>query len=29
MSEEIALFPLSNVVLFPRVRVPLHIFEPR
>src|SRR5215510_4101658 len=29
MSEEIALFPLSSVVLFPRVRTPLHIFEPR
>ncbi len=29
MREEIALFPLSNVVLFPRVRTPLHIFEPR
>ncbi len=29
MGEEIALFPLSNVVLFPRVRAPLHIFEPR
>jgi len=29
MSDEIALFPLSNVVLFPRVRAPLHIFEPR
>jgi len=29
MSEEIALFPLSNVVLFPRVRTPLHVFEPR
>jgi Lon protease-like protein len=29
MSEEIALFPLSNVVLFPRMRAPLHIFEPR
>jgi Lon protease-like protein len=29
MSEELALFPLSNVVLFPRVRSPLHIFEPR
>jgi len=29
MSEEIALFPLSAVVLFPRVRTPLHIFEPR
>jgi len=25
----IALFPLSNVVLFPRVKTPLHIFEPR
>jgi Lon protease-like protein len=23
------IFPLSNVVLFPRVRTPLHIFEPR
>jgi Lon protease-like protein len=23
------LFPLSNVVLFPRVQTPLHIFEPR
>lgn len=23
------LFPLPNVVLFPRTRVPLHIFEPR
>lgn len=23
------LFPLSNVVLFPGVRVPLHVFEPR
>ena len=29
MSEEIALFPLSRVILFPRVRIPLHIFEPR
>ena len=29
MGEEIPLFPLSNVVLFPRVRTPLHIFEPR
>lgn len=28
-SDEIALFPLSNVVLFPRVHCPLHIFEPR
>ena len=23
------LFPLSNVVLFPNVFLPLHIFEPR
>ena len=29
MSEPVALFPLSNVVLFPRVRTPLHVFEPR
>src|SRR3990172_1005369 len=29
MSEEIALFPLSSIVLFPRVRTPLHVFEPR
>jgi Lon protease-like protein len=27
--EIIPLFPLSNVVLFPRVHCPLHIFEPR
>ena len=27
--ERLALFPLSNVVLFPRVKTPLHIFEPR
>ena len=26
---ELPLFPLSQVVLFPRVRAPLHIFEPR
>jgi len=26
---EIPLFPLANVVLFPRARVPLHVFEPR
>jgi len=25
----IPLFPLSNVVLFPRVKTPLHVFEPR
>ena len=29
MSEELALFPLSSVVLFPRVRTPLHVFETR
>ena len=28
-NESLALFPLSNVVLFPGVRTPLHIFEPR
>ena len=28
-TEIISLFPLSNVVLFPRVHCPLHIFEPR
>lgn len=28
-AERIALFPLSNVVLFPQVKTPLHIFEPR
>ena len=28
-SEVLALFPLSNVVLFPQVRCPLHLFEPR
>ncbi len=27
--RKIPLFPLSNVVLFPEARVPLHIFEPR
>ena len=27
--EEIPLFPLPNVVLFPHSTVPLHIFEPR
>ncbi len=27
--ERLALFPLANVVLFPRVKTPLHIFEPR
>ena len=28
-SELIPIFPLSNVVLFPRVKTPLHLFEPR
>jgi hypothetical protein len=28
-TEIIPLFPLSNVVLFPQVHCPLHIFEPR
>lgn len=27
--KRIPIFPLSNVVLFPGVRAPLHIFEPR
>ena len=27
--DVIPIFPLENVVLFPRVQVPLHIFEPR
>lgn len=27
--ERLALFPLTSIVLFPRVRCPLHIFEPR
>jgi uncharacterized protein len=29
MSELLSLFPLPNVVLFPNVFLPLHIFEPR
>ena len=30
MNEpELPIFPLSNVVLFPRVKTPLHLFEPR
>jgi Lon protease-like protein len=29
MSELLAIFPLPNVVLFPNVFLPLHIFEPR
>jgi ATP-dependent Lon protease len=27
--EELPLFPLPNVVLFPRALLPLHVFEPR
>jgi hypothetical protein len=26
---DLPLFPLSNVVLFPRIQCPLHVFEPR
>jgi Lon protease-like protein len=29
LEQVIPIFPLHNVVLFPRVRLPLHIFEPR
>src|SRR5216110_384338 len=29
MSDLLPLFPLPNVVLFPGVFLPLHIFEPR
>src|SRR3954465_3453326 len=29
MSDLLPLFPLPNVVLFPNVFLPLHIFEPR
>jgi Lon protease-like protein len=29
MSELLSLFPLPNVVLFPNVFLPLHVFEPR
>ena len=29
MSIEIPIFPLDNVVLFPKLEVPLYIFEPR
>ncbi len=29
LDGEIALFPLSNVVLFPHISTPLHLFEPR
>lgn len=27
--RRVPIFPLTNVVLFPRVRTPLHVFEPR
>ena len=27
--KRVPIFPLSTVVLFPKLRVPLHIFEPR
>ena len=29
MADLLPLFPLPNVVLFPNVFLPLHIFEPR
>jgi uncharacterized protein len=29
LPERIPLFPLSNVVLFPQMPLPLHVFEPR
>ncbi len=29
VSELLPIFPLSNVVLFPRIQTPLHLFEPR
>lgn len=29
LERVVPVFPLPNVVLFPRVRLPLHIFEPR
>src|SRR3954470_16208806 len=29
MSDLLPLFPLPNVVLFPNVFLPLHVFEPR
>lgn len=28
-TETLPIFPLANVVLFPKLRVPLHLFEPR
>ncbi|MBP8155219.1 MAG: LON peptidase substrate-binding domain-containing protein, partial [Nitrospira sp.] len=29
MPERIPLFPLPNVVFFPKTYLPLHVFEPR
>lgn len=29
LPEEVAVFPLPNVILFPQVEIPLYIFEPR
>ncbi|MBO9580997.1 MAG: LON peptidase substrate-binding domain-containing protein [Sphingobium sp.] len=29
MSRRLAIFPLSGAILFPRMHLPLHIFEPR
>ena len=28
-TDDLVIFPLSNVVLFPKLQVPLHLFEPR
>jgi Lon protease-like protein len=28
-ADELAIFPLANVVLFPGIQAPLHVFEPR
>ena len=29
MMKKVPIFPLPNVVFFPRVVLPLHVFEPR
>ena len=29
VAQRISLFPLTGVILFPGLQVPLHIFEPR
>ena len=29
LPKKIAVFPLSNFIIFPRTTVPLNIFEPR